>query len=166
MKTNRVVVVAMLLGAGIQVGFAEDAQSVLSDLHKSNQMEIRMGELAKEKGQSADVRSFGGRLVKDHGEADEKVKTLADKQGIVLEPTGKLMKAIHNHDIEQLSKKSGKDFDKEFADAMVKDHQKDIAKLEKAQQSLGGTPTGELIGKLLPTLHEHLDAAEKLSSQS
>src|SRR4051812_41994402 len=100
MKTRLAIATVLFLGAGAGLALAEDAQTVLSDIHKDNQMEIRMGKLAQEKGQSADVRSFGERLVKDHQDADDKVKTLAEKQGIVLEPSNKIMQTMRDHDID------------------------------------------------------------------
>src|SRR5688572_22786392 len=48
-------------------------RQVLSDLHKTNQKEIQLGQLAQQKGASAEVRNFGQHLIKDHQEADAKV---------------------------------------------------------------------------------------------
>jgi putative membrane protein len=164
MKTQLMTGILVCMGASLV--FAESAQSVLTDIHKANLMEIRMGKIAEEKGQSADMRSYGETLVKNHEEADQKVKDLADKQGITLEPTGKVTKEVHKMEMSHWASKNPASFDKDFADQMVKDHQKTIADLQKAQASLPGTPTAELIGQLLPTLQQHLETAEKLSARS
>ncbi len=63
---------------------AQKVQDVLSDLHHANQMEIKMGQMAKEKGASNQVRSYGERLMKDHGDADKQVLDLAKKEGVSL----------------------------------------------------------------------------------
>jgi putative membrane protein len=54
----------------------------------------------------------------------------------------------------------GADFDKEFAKYMAKDHKKDIADYEKAAKMKGDV--GKLAQETLPTLHKHLDEAQKL----
>ena len=43
---------------------------VLSDLHQDNQNEIEMGRMAKKKGSSEQVRSYGDQVLKDHQDAD------------------------------------------------------------------------------------------------
>ena len=44
---------------------------------QGNLAEVRMGQLAQEKGQSQDVRAFGQMLATDHGEANEKLMQIA-----------------------------------------------------------------------------------------
>ena len=55
-------------------------------------MEVAMGKLAEEKGQSDDVKSFGKRMVADHSKANDELKSIAQQKGIKLpskEPTEK-----------------------------------------------------------------------------
>lgn len=164
MKTHVITVILLCMGSSAL--FAVDAQSVLTDIHKANLMEIRMGKLAEEKGQSADIRSYGETLVKDHEAADQKVKSLADKQGITLQSSGTVAKEAHKIEMSHWANKNPATFDKDFAEQMVKDHQQTITDLQKDQAALAGTPTGELIGELLPTLQQHLETAEKLSAKT
>jgi putative membrane protein len=151
---------------------ATTVRNVLADLHKANQMEIKMGKMAKEMGQSEEVRSYGETLIKDHETADEQVKQVASAQGIQLTPPpakkadAKAEDEKHDMIMEKLHKLSGAEFDKAFAAAMVQDHQKDIAKLKAAQSKLGDSQVKDLIAKVLPTLENHLRMAEKLQQNS
>jgi putative membrane protein len=53
-------------------------------MHLVNQMEIQVGKLAQEKGQSEQVRQFGQRLAQAHRDVDQEVRSLARRQGIEL----------------------------------------------------------------------------------
>ena len=57
---------------------------LLSRMHASNQMEIRLGQLAQRNGATARVKQYGQRLVRDHSAADARVTALAKKLGITL----------------------------------------------------------------------------------
>src|SRR5688572_7111772 len=58
--------------------------TLLSRMHATNQMEIRLGQLAQRNGASATVKQYGARLVRDHSAADARVTALAKKLGITL----------------------------------------------------------------------------------
>jgi predicted outer membrane protein len=59
-------------------------QKVLSKMHMVNQLEIRVGEMASEKGESANTRSYGNRLFRNHQFGDRKVIDLANRLRIEL----------------------------------------------------------------------------------
>ena len=48
---------------------------------KGGMMEVAMGKLADQNGQSEDVKSFGKRMVTDHSKANEELKSIAEKKG-------------------------------------------------------------------------------------
>ena len=59
-------------------------EMVLMKVHRTNQMEIRLGQLAQRNASSARVKSFAQRIVRDHQAADKKVTTVAQSMGITL----------------------------------------------------------------------------------
>ena len=131
--------------------------SFVSDAVLGGLAEVRMGELAKQKGQSADVKQFGERLAADHMKANDELKALASKKGITV-PTQ--MSDKHQRTIDKLT--SASDFDKEFKDMAIKDHKKDIKEFEKAEKKCEDPELKAWISKALPTLQEHLRMAEQL----
>lgn len=118
--------------------------------------EVALGQMAAEKGQNEAVKSFGQRMVKDHGKANDELKTLAKKEGVTL-PTE--MNAKDKALQQQLEKLSGAEFDREYMKEMVKDHKKDIKAFEK-QANQGKDPQVKAwASQTLPTLREHLELA-------
>jgi putative membrane protein len=56
----------------------------INDAAEGGLMEVRMGEIGKQKGQSADVKQFAERLIADHTKANNELKDLASKKGVML----------------------------------------------------------------------------------
>src|SRR6059036_3565592 len=51
---------------------------------KGGMMEVAMGTLAEQNGQSDDVKSFGKRMVADHGKANDELKQIASQKNLTL----------------------------------------------------------------------------------
>ena len=120
--------------------------------------EVKIGQLAQQKGESAETRQFGEMLERDHGAHLEKLKALAQQLGVTppTEPTAK-QKGVY----DKLENASASNFDKQFAQAMIADHKEDIAKYQK--QAKGSGPTAELARQTVPALQSHLQHAEALA---
>jgi putative membrane protein len=129
----------------------------MTDTAAGGLMEVRMGELAQQKGQSPEVKQFAQRLVTDHGKANDELKQLASKKGVTL-PTQVTDK--HQNMLDKLS--SASDFDKRFKEMAIKDHKKDVKEFEKAEKSCQDPDLRAWITKTLPALQEHLRMAEQL----
>jgi putative membrane protein len=132
----------------------------LTDAVHGDIAEVKLGELAQERGQSEGVRAFGAMLVEDHSEALKKTAELA-KDLDVIPPA--LPTAEQTQKREALARLSGEEFDRQFAAEMVKGHQEEIAKYEQ-QARISDSKVAKLAADLLPTLREHLAVAQDLQS--
>ena len=149
-------------GRDVQVALAQDSPDAkfLTEAVRGNLAEVKMGELAQQRGQSEATREFGMMLVEDHSKALKETAELAKDMDIV-PPAQPTAEQTAKHD--ELAALSGGEFDAQFAAEMVKDHQQDIAKYEKQAQS-GDSKVSKLAEEMLPTLREHLMAAQRLQS--
>lgn len=130
----------------------------INDAAECGLMEVRMGEIAQQKGQSADVRSFAQRLISDHSKANDELKQLASSKGVTV-PTQ--LPDKHQKMLDKLS--SASDFDKSFRDMAIKDHKKDVKEFEKElKRTDADSDLKNWTAKTLPTLQEHLRLAEQL----
>jgi putative membrane protein len=130
---------------------------VLGDLHQSDQKEIQAGQIAQKDGQSKAVKDYGKMLVKDHTAADKKVAALAAKESVDLKAS---TPAPGANDMGTMA--SGPDFDKKFAQEMLDDHRKDIAKVTDARDNTSDPQLKKLLTDMLPTLEKHETTAEKI----
>ncbi|MGN6641359.1 MAG: DUF4142 domain-containing protein [Mucilaginibacter sp.] len=121
--------------------------------------EVELGKLAQQKASDQQVKDFGSMMVSDHSKANDQMKTIAQNKGITLPTT------LSNDEQklkDELSAKSGKDFDKAYVQAMIKDHKEDIKSFKDASQSLKDPDLKSFATNTLPVLQKHLDAIEKI----
>jgi putative membrane protein len=119
--------------------------------------EVELGNLAKDKASSADVKQFGERMVTDHSKANDELKQWAEKNNVTL-PTQLSAKDKATRD--RLAKLSGAAFDKAYMHQMVMDHQKDVAAFKHASQTAKNADLKAWAGETLPTLQDHMKLAQ------
>ncbi len=148
--------------AAQEVALAQDSpeSKFLTDAVRGDLAEVKLGELAQQKGQSEGVKAFGEMLVEDHSKALKQTAELA-KDLDVIPPALPTAEQTEKHDA--LARLSGAEFDRQFAAEMVKGHEEEIAKYRRQAES-GDSKVAELAEELLPTLEEHLAAAQRLQS--
>jgi putative membrane protein len=122
--------------------------------------EVQAAQLAAAKATDPQVKSYASMLVDHHTAANNELVQIANARGVELPaapPRGK------RKDIEQLGKKSGAEFDREFVrEVGLKAHEKDIKLFEKASKDVKDAQLKAFVDKTLPTLREHLAQAQKL----
>jgi putative membrane protein len=121
--------------------------------------EVELGKIAAKNGTKDEVKSFGERMVKDHGKANDDLKSVAAKMNAEVPDK---VNAKHQAMIDKFSKMSGESFDTAYVKAMVKDHEKDIAEFEKAQGEVKNEDLKKFISDTIPVMKEHLEMAQKM----
>ena len=99
----------------------------VQDVSTMNAAEVDLSKLALERGASPDVKKFAQMMVDEHTAAGEKLSGVATQNSIDAPAT---IDDSHRSLHEKLAGKQGLDFDRDYVDAMVDDHQKMIDKLE------------------------------------
>ncbi|MET0254973.1 MAG: DUF4142 domain-containing protein [Luteibacter sp.] len=123
--------------------------------------EVSLGKLGAEKGQSADVKTFGQTMVDDHTKAGDELKTIASGKSI---PVADAPMPADVKAASMIEKKEGAAFDTAFKTKMVADHEK-VIKLFTKESTAGKDPELKAFAtKTLPTLKHHLEMAKALPS--
>ena len=121
--------------------------------------EVKLGEMAKDKAESPDVKKFGEMMVEDHSKANEQLKKIAADKGIEL-PTE--LDKEHQAMVDKMSKLSGKEFDQAYVNGMVEDHKKDVAEFQEASKEISDPEIKAFAAKTVPTLKKHLRKIEAI----
>ena len=121
--------------------------------------EVKLGQLAEERGSSDVVKKFGKRMVEDHTNANDELKQAAQKEGIAL-PTD--LNAKDEATYDSLSRFSGAAFDRAYARDMVKDHQQDVLEFRREANSGRRDAIKAFAVQTLPTLQDHLREARQM----
>jgi putative membrane protein len=121
--------------------------------------EVELGQLAQQKATNAKVKDFGAMMVTDHTKVNNEMKALAKSKGITL-PVA--IDTDEQKVKDNLSAKTGTDFDKAYVSNMIDDHKKDIKEFEDASKNCKDADLKAFAIKTLPTLKMHLDAIQKI----
>jgi putative membrane protein len=160
MRTSVAYAIAITTTLWVGPAHAADvaSQAFIKDAIEGNLAAVQVGKLAQERGQSEQVRSFGRTLEQDHADANQQATAVAGALG-VSPPTQPDDKQRSFYD--QLSKLSGRDFDRHFVTRMIADHEADVRKFESEARK--GDEAANYAKQALPTLRKHLLTAQTLS---
>lgn len=135
----------------------KDAQ-FLVDAATVSLKEISLGELALTKATMAETKDMANMMILDHQKALKEATAMGSQKGFVI-PNQLSDEAMGDRD--KLQDKEGADFDKEYADMMVKGHKDAIDKFEKAIKDTQDPDISSWASATLTTLRAHLAMAEK-----
>lgn len=118
-----------------------------------NQMQIRIGEMAKKKAATQKVKNYGNLLLEDHTLSLRTLKQIIDDRDMNIPDT---LSQNFNNMIADLQNASGAEFDRKFVNLMIEDHKKAIAKFENAKAHIPEEePIYKWVDNSLPALHRH-----------
>jgi len=125
-------------------------KAFIKDAAKGGMMEVAMGRVAEKNATNSEVKTFGARMVKDHGKANEDLKGIAKEENVEW----------------PAEKEAGKwKSDKDYMDAMVKDHEKDLAAFEKEAKNGSDPDVKSFASKTAKTVREHLEMAKEIDAK-
>lgn len=131
----------------------------------ANEVDIRAGELARERGSSAEVKAFAERMVTDHTGVNKAASELVGRLGVTPEPnpTSESLTRDGEQARARLQGQSGAAFDQAYIANEVAYHQ---AVLDAIDQTLvPGAQNAELkalLEQTRPAIAAHLDHARQL----
>ena len=123
---------------------------------------IDIAGLAMQKSHNSDVKDFANMIQSDHTNALEDLTDLMKDKNV---PQPRTMSPETKMDIEKMTGLSGAEFDREFVNMMVADHQK-MVEMFRDQAAIAQNPDVKKYAEdLLPKLEMHLEKAQKLQSK-
>jgi putative membrane protein len=137
--------------------------SAMKQVAQANLNEIAAGKTGVEKAQSPDVKNFAQKMVDDHGRMLEDLRTLAKKKDVAL-PQDANMKDMAQ--MKLMERKSGADFDREYMEHMVKDHEKDLKDVQDFAAKAKDAELKAALQKAAPKIKAHLELAQRISQSA
>jgi len=119
--------------------------------------EVQIAQLAAQRATNPEVKSFAQKMVDDHTQVNNELTSLAGQKNVKLDNDDDKDRAY-----KRLNKKSGADFDQEFVEHMIDEHEKDIKLFEKAAKDAKDSDLRAFASKHLDHLREHLQIAQGL----
>lgn len=127
----------------------------IQEAANSGVQEVADGKAAEERGQSAEVKRIGARMVADHSKTNNQLLELAKKKGVSIDMSKGKARPFENAR-----------FDRQYLANMERDHEMDIKTFEKEASSGDDADLKSWAARTLPSLKSHLtmlkDAQKKM----
>jgi putative membrane protein len=123
--------------------------------------EVTMGQLAKNRGRSPDVRAFAARMVDDHQQAGQQLHGLAARKGIAL---ASQLSTKDRSELDKLSRLQGDAFDGEYVKGQLAAYQQVVSLFSAEADSGSDVELKQFASSVRPTLEEHLRMVQQLAN--
>jgi putative membrane protein len=140
------------------LGVDEATSSFMVNVADVGMTEVKLGQIAEEKATNKRVKAFARMMVEDHSKANGELKSLAASKNVTLPKT---IGEDHQKKIDDLNKKTGKDFDRAYMDMMEDGHESTVKDFEGKTDN-SDADVKAFVNKTLPTLRMHLDSAKAI----
>ncbi len=128
------------------------AEKFIQEASVGNMLEVRVGEIARERATNEQARQLADRLVRDHGQAQDNLEQVAQQLNIEV-PQRLDQKAQQM--VDKLSQTQPNQFDQQFVQMALDDHRKDLQKYSKAITQLDNADLQRYAAETLSVLGEH-----------
>jgi putative membrane protein len=131
------------------------------DAANGGMTEIALSKLAADKSANSKIKDFANMMVMDHSKAGDELKAVAKTKNITLPDS---LNADSKKAVDDMSKKSGSDFDKAYVSKMVADHKATVSMFEDGSKNLKDADLKGFADKTLPTIKSHLTEINSIKS--
>jgi len=156
--------------AGSLVRHTWSDASILAFTNAASDGEIRESELATRKATIPAVKAYARQLITDHRALAREAKALASKLNVTPDTTVDDVRDAIKHagdDIKDLTDKpAGPDWDKEYIDHEIKDHENVLDKLQDAAKATTNPELRTVLEKATGQVQEHLTKAKDIKEHT
>lgn len=156
---TRILVFTLALSTLVLAAPSSD-QSWVVNTYRAGATALQLGQLARTKASSPQVKAFATRMTADYASANTALKQLAAKKGISLaggNPAG-------DDAVKHLNGLSGKKFDREYARMMALGHKKALSSFQDEAREGGDPAVKSFAQKTLPRVQANSTEADNLQN--
>jgi putative membrane protein len=125
--------------------------------------EVAAGNLAQSKGNSQAVKDFGAMMVKDHTDANAKLKSIAAGENVDLPSSASAVQMASKAKLEVLT---GEAFDKAYIKNQVTAHEQTVSLFKKEIATGTDSQAKAFAKETLPTVQAHLRKIRDIAAQA
>ena len=143
------------------IAVTNDDAKFATDAANGGMAEVALGKLAQQKSVNEKIRDFGAMMVKDHSNAGAELADIAKGKNISLPAD---VSADVQKKIDALAKKSVKDFDKAYIDAMEDGHNKALKLFQDEAQKGTDAALKAFSSRMVSVVQKHLEAISEIKA--
>ena len=124
--------------------------------------EVELGSLALKKAGDPTVRTFAAQIVKEHTDANDKLRAVADGRNVTLPKHESASEQATKAKLQMLS---GAMFDKAYIKAIIKDQEQNVREFKKEAEEGRDPNARAYAAATLPSLMEHLQRVRAMADK-
>ena len=141
-------------------GLTPDEQKFMLKAAKSDETEISLSKLALERSSDPQIKQFAQTMVTDHTKSTSLLKPIAARHNVSVPANPG---PANDAKYKMLEKRSGKDFDKAYIQAMVADHQNLLQAFQSESGKVQDPELKKFVATVEPIVTHHLQMAKQIS---
>ena len=149
-------------GGVTSYGDVTQDSSFIHQTIRGNYTEVELGRLATSRSSNSQVKDFAERMVNDHNSMNKQWVSLAQKNDMKIKvdlgPAGQ-------QSLDRLQGLSGSSFDQAYISEMIREHEEDVAALQRMATSARSPEVRQLSNTGAATVREHLTLAQQVGRQ-
>jgi len=147
--------------AGSEQGQSQEStKQFVQNLASANQFEIQAGQFVQQSAQDQQIKQYAEQMVKDHQQAGEQLKPIAQAMGVDISSTQ--LNAVHQAKLAELQKKQGEDLEKCYIFGQAGMHLTAVLETQYRSQSASDPQLKQFLSQLQPKLQQHLQHALRI----
>lgn len=139
---------------------SQQDRQFMNDAAAGGLAEVELGKIAEQKATDPAVREYGRWMVTDHTLANHMLQQVAQNLGVQVPNQ---LNAHYQQTEQRLSGLSGTQFDRQYIQEMVTEHQQDVPMFQKMAQSAQAPQLKAFAQEVTPVLQQHLAEAQELA---
>lgn len=168
MQTRKIAVFTGMTALTLLMAASAYAQGLTSEdfvrkASVANKFEIETSQLALEKSQNEDIKSFAQTMVDDHGKTGSKLEETLKSSNTEAQVAEELDPA-HQKLLTKLEKSSGANFDKQYIAVQTDAHKQAISLFTDYSKNGKDQALKQFASDTLPDLKEHLSEVKQLKA--
>lgn len=136
-------------------------QQLLTKVHQTNEAEVEMAKLAKDKQVSGEVEELATKLEEEHKSSNEKLQQLTQEMGVELQPTAQPPEQVQQA-MQKLEQASGKQFEREFVTTQIQIHEQTLQELRSAEPNIQNPEVRQYVQETISHMEDHLKQAQQI----
>jgi putative membrane protein len=138
-------------------------QEFVTNAAQGGMLEVELGKLASQRGQSPKVKAFGKTMITDHTKVNDELKAIAGKKQITVP---KQLSAAKQQQYDSLASQNGEKFDMLYMNMMIASHEQTIGLFQTESTKGQDAELKKWADSKIPALKHHLEMAKGLFKAS
>lgn len=159
--TSCLLVGLFLITSSFRRNSAESVTKFLIEAADARLMDSEQGKLARERGTTEEIRSYGRWMMRDQSKLLQEIQVIAKSKSIQL-PSA--ISEEKSKGLEELKKLKGAEFDKKFTKMICIDHKRDVKEFKKASK-FEDADVKQFASQYLPTIEAHLERIQEIENE-